>query len=196
MSLLVLASQSKYRAQLLQRLGHPFKIEAPLVDEEALKLKAPKNPQKQALFLAKAKAASVYENSNQLNWVIGSDQLLSFAGTIFGKAHTFEKAHKQLAELQGCSHSLITAVCLLGPGFEKSWIVEARLTMHHLSSQDIEAYLKLDEPFDCAGSYKLEKAGISLFSHIECQDWTTIEGLPLISLNQILRASNFRLGQS
>lgn len=193
---LILASQSKYRVQLLKRLNYPFKAIAPLIDEEVLKKSAPEESQLQALFLAKAKAQSVFESTNNQSWVIGSDQLLSFSGKIFGKAHTQEKAQQQLLELQGSTHSLITAVTLLGPAFEQSWVVEAKLTMRSLSHEQIAHYLALDLPFDCAGSYKLEQAGISLFDHIECQDWTAIEGLPLISLHQVLRASCFKLGQS
>lgn len=196
MTSLILASQSKYRARLLHRLGYPFQVMSPLVDEEQLKINAPRVPLKQALFLAQAKAQSVFDQTLQQSWVIGSDQLLSFSGRIFGKSHSREGAFKQLLELQGATHSLITAVSVMGPGFERSWVIEAQLQMRRLNAEQIHHYIEQDLPFDCAGSYKLEESGIGLFEDIQCQDWTAIEGLPLVSLHQVLRASFLRVSQS
>ena len=191
---IILVSQSPYRKQLLSRLAYPFESISPSVNEEELKsywLNQGVSPQAMAMELAKAKAQSVYQRYAGRAGVVllGSDQLLSYQGEIFGKSGSLEKAFWQLQRLQGQTHELITAMCLIDAltGHTELWYVTARMSMYALSEAEIWDYVKTDQAIDCAGSYKLEKHGISLFSQIECEDWTAIEGLGLIGLQQKLK---------
>jgi septum formation protein len=181
---LILASSSKYRAALLAQLGFNFSSVAPDVDEDQFK-----NSQLSALDLARKlaheKALNVFKRYPEC-LVIGSDQVCSLQGHILGKPHTRERAIEQLIRMQGKTHELISAVCLRLPGREITFENKTSLTMRPLNKQSIEAYIDLDQPFDCAGSYKLEAAGIKLFSKIQMDDHTSIIGLPLIELNNHL----------
>ncbi|MCX7675087.1 MAG: Maf family protein [Bdellovibrionaceae bacterium] len=194
---IVLASQSPYRKKLLSRLPYPFEAVSPQVNEEELKaqwLAQKLSADELARRLAEAKARSVvaqYKKEPEL-LVLGSDQLLHFQGEIFGKSGSVEKAAEQLMRLQGHTHELVTAMCLMDPSSEKTevWTVRARMFMYPMSEGEIWDYVQRDHPIDCAGSYKLEEHGISLFSRIDCEDWTAIEGLGLLSLQQRLRHWN------
>jgi len=186
---LILASQSPYRKALLERVGLSFLSVAPKIDEESLKnqiLASGASPRELSESLARAKALSVsVDYPNAL--VIGSDQLLNFKGQIMGKSHGFEKAFEQLRQLQGQEHELLTSVAIYnGVNEVVTWTNTAKMKMKRLLDQHITNYLKQDQPYDCAGSYKLEKGGIMLFDSIECSDWTSIEGLPMIKLCQAL----------
>lgn len=179
---LILASTSKYRQELLSRLAYKFTAEAPLIDEE--KEKDPKlSPKALAEKLARLKAASLMGPDRV---VIGGDQLISFEGRIIGKSHTPEKAVEQLLSMQGKTHELITAVCVFNGEKMMAFTDVTRMQMKKLSKEQIEHYVQLDMPTDCAGSYKIEKHGIMLFDKIESQDFTAIQGLPLIELGKIL----------
>lgn len=192
---IILASQSPYRKKLLSRLPYSFEAVSPQVNEEEVKnhwLNQSISPYELARRLAEAKAQSLvhrYAREEGLV-VLGSDQLLNFQGEIFGKSGSVEKAAQQLARLQGQAHELVTAMCLIEPSTNKIevWTVLARMFMYPLTEQEIWDYVQRDRPIDCAGSYKLEERGISLFSRIECEDWTAIEGLGLVSLQQKLKA--------
>lgn len=195
---LCLASTSIYRKELLSRLGLLFEAKKPLFDEDAEKVRISKahtdpkaaqapSPLKMAELLAAGKAQSLHSSDNADLITIGSDQLVSFAGRILGKTPTLETARKQLQELQGKSHELITAVCLLKKNEKILFHDRTVLTMRTLSSKEIDTYIEHDQPFDCAGTYKIEKRGISLFEKIESQDFTAIQGLPLIQLTKHLR---------
>lgn len=180
----VLASQSPYRKQQLKNLGLSFTAEKPLVDEEKLKVElADSHPAALAAQLARAKAESLKTKYPQA-FIIGGDQLVQHKGEVLGKSGDFVGAQKQLKNLQGDTHELLTAVCCLYEGqiFEK--IISARLKMRRLDDDMIAAYLKLDEPYDCAGSYKIEKAGAQLFEFIACPDLTSIQGLPLMAVTE------------
>jgi septum formation protein len=118
------------------------------------------------------------------DWILGADQLVDFGGESLGKTPNFEKARAQLQRLQGRFHELVTSYCLIGPQTELTHTDRTRLHMRPLSGKQIESYLRQDEPYDCAGSYKLEKAGISLFEKIESQDFSAIQGLPLIAFSR------------
>lgn len=179
---LILASTSVYRQELLKKLGLSFSAQAPLFDEEAFKNKG-LPPIELAQTLARGKAESL---AKATHCVIGGDQLVSFEGKILGKAKTFEKAIEQLSGLQGKTHELITAVCVLYKQEKTEWINVTRLSMRKLSREQIEAYLKKDNPLDCAGSYKIELNGLSLFENIETSDFSAIQGLPLLELGSVL----------
>lgn len=179
---LILGSTSKYRKELLSRLAYNFTSLAPLVDEE--KEKDPKlSPKDLAEKLAFIKAQSLVASDRV---VIGGDQLVSFEGQILGKAHTKENAVKQLLAMQGKTHELITAICVFDGNKAIPHTNVTRMTMKKLTQQQLERYVDLDEPTDCAGSYKIEKHGIMLFDKIETEDFTAIQGLPLIALSKIL----------
>lgn len=179
---LILASTSKYRQELLSRLAYKFTAQAPVIDEEKEKDPA-LSPQALAEKLALLKAASL-KGTDRV--VIGGDQLVSFEGRIIGKSHTAEKAVEQLMSMQGKTHELITAICVFNGDAVIPYTDITRMHMKKLSREQVERYVQLDMPTDCAGSYKIEKHGIMLFDKIESQDFTAIQGLPLIELSKIL----------
>lgn len=181
---LILASTSKYRQELLARLAYRFIAQPPLIDEENEK-DPTLTPRALAEHLAFKKAESLNQPNNV---VIGGDQLIAFEGRILGKAHTSENAVEQLRSMQGKKHELITAICVFD-GLQAHLHTDiTTMTMKSLSLAQIERYVKRDQATDCAGSYKIEKHGIMLFDKIESQDFTAIQGLPLIALNKILQS--------
>lgn len=192
---IILASTSKYRAELIQRLGFPFETCKPSVDEEQLKnqlLQKKVTPLELAETLSQEKGKSVLQKYPE-SIIISGDQLVSFDNEILGKPHTFEMACKMLERMQGKTHDLITATTLI----INSKIIHnnniARMTMKSLTSREIQSYVELDNPLDCAGSIKIEKHGISLFEKIECDDFSAIQGLPLIWLSNTLQRSGYEL---
>jgi septum formation protein len=188
---LILASTSPYRRALLGRLGVPFRAVAPRLDEESLK-DAPVSPRALAARLARAKAESVTGPSPDAV-VIGSDQLVAFEGRVFGKPGDTGRAVEQLLSMAGRPHELITAlaVCHRGRTIEHTDV--ATLWARPLTRAEVERYVEADRPVDCAGSYKLEERGITLFERIESADHTAITGLPLIALTTILRDLGFAI---
>lgn len=188
---LILASTSPYRRALLERLGVPFRAEAPAVDEDAYKARIP-SPVALAEALARAKAEAV-ARSHTGAVVIGSDQLVALDGQILGKSGSTEAAESQLAAMAGRTHDLVTAMTVIHPGGIAAHTDVTRLTMRSLAPEAIRRYVAADRPLDCAGSYKLEARGIALFERIESQDHSAITGLPLIALTTILRSLGFAL---
>lgn len=185
MTTLILASTSVYRKALLERLGLTVECVAPGVDEAAFKSKGlyPKNLAEE---LATAKARAV-AGRHPGRIVIGGDQLLAFQGEVLGKPGTFENAVTQLLRLSGQTHDLVTAMAIIGPDGKAHVHTDiSRMTMRPLDRERIERYVRLDMPLDCAGSYKIESAGISLFETIDSVDHSAITGLPLIALTAIL----------
>ena len=184
---IILASTSKYRKALVERLGLSVECIAPGVDEEACKAEIP-DPLALARHLALAKALAVAEKQPDAV-VIGADQLATIDGLILGKPGTFENAVSQLETLAGRTHTLVTAMSIIGPGGEmQSHLDLSQLTMRPLTRPELEKYVERDQPIDCAGSYKLEAAGIALFERIQTEDHTAITGLPLVALVTILRS--------
>lgn len=178
---IILASTSKYRKQLLEALGMPFQVEGPLVNEDQLK-SSPRPGRSLCLELAKLKASEVASRFPK-DLIIGADQVAHLDGQILSKPKEHSRAISQLEMLQGRSHELSTAICLIHPQrgvFTET--VNAELAMRTLSRREIEAYVELDKPYDCAGSYKFEKAGIALFEKYDCEDPTAIVGLPIMAL--------------
>jgi septum formation protein len=123
--------------------------------------------------------------------IIGCDQLVSFEGNVFGKPGTPDRAVAQLAAMAGHRHELITALVVVQDSDILQHTDITRLWMRPLSHEAIERYVAADQPLDCAGSYKLESRGITLFERIESEDHTAITGLPLIALVTILRNLGF-----
>jgi septum formation protein len=188
---LVLASTSPYRHALLERLGLPFRCVAPRVDEEALKAeRAGEAPEALAGRLALAKAASVADAFPDAT-VIGSDQLVALDGEVLGKPGTADRAVAQLLRLAGRPHRLITAVAVLDRGRVVSHMDVTTLHMRSLTAAELARVVAADSPLDCAGGYKLEARGITLFEWIDSADHTAIVGLPLIALTTILRDIGF-----
>lgn len=194
---LVLASTSVYRAELLGRLGIPFRAVRPPFEEEIIKnklLAARTSPVEIAEQLSRGKANSIARAANET--VIAGDQLVQFNDRILGKSENFTQACKQLREMQGTSHDLVTAVTVVTPRQTFHLNHVTTLLMRPLSDQEIENYLKIDTPFDCAGSYKIEKSGIALFAAIKTDDFTAIQGLPLIWLSKTLKEIGYELFKS
>ena len=181
---LILASTSPYRKEQLQRLGLPFDQQAPQVDEDELK-QSGLTPADLAEQLALEKAKQVQQRFPDA-LVIGGDQLVSFNDTILGKPGSTDRAIKQLMQLQGQTHELITAIAVLGPNFHKTHVNHTFLTMRSLDEAAITRYVEFDQPTNCAGAYKLESRGITLFETIQSPDHSAITGLPLIELTTLL----------
>lgn len=181
---LILASTSKYRGKLLDQLGWPFEAMNPGVDEDKVKADT-KSAIEIASTLSRFKAEAVFALRPQA-CVIGSDQVCAMDGMIFGKPITEEGAVEQISRLQGKTHELITAVTVISPQASETFINQTLLRMRPLKLSEIYSYVREDQPFDCAGSYKLESRGIKLFEKIEMTDHTSIIGLPLIQLTSTL----------
>jgi septum formation protein len=182
---LVLASTSRYRRELLGRLGVAFRWRAPGVDEEAWKSEgAPPRQTAEQLALAKALRVAAEEPGAT---VIGADQVVAFRGLSLGKPGGREGAIEQLLRMAGEAHELYTAIAVAHEGKVHPYTDVATMRMRALSRAEIERYVDADEPFDCAGSYKLEARGILLFERIVAEDHSAISGLPLIALTTILR---------
>lgn len=184
---LILASTSRYRATLLARLGLPFTVEAPGVEETAL----PGEPAAEVcLRLAVAKARAVAARHAQA-LVIGSDQLADCAGRHVGKPGSPERAREQLRALSGQTVVFHTGVALVdaATGLTRVERVDVVSTLRPLTAAEIDDYLAREAPFDCAGSVKSESLGIALFDRIASDDPTALVGLPLIATCRLLRAA-------
>jgi septum formation protein len=184
---LVLASTSRYRRALLDRLGLPFVAVAPCADEAPLPGEAPAVT---ALRLAEAKARSVAA-AHPRALIIGSDQVADCDGEPVGKPGSHERAAAQLAQLSGRTVVFHTGLALLdaATGHCQRALVDVRSTFRRLAPAAIEAYLRREQPYDCAGSVKSEALGIVLFERIESDDPTALVGLPLIRLTDMLLAA-------
>jgi septum formation protein len=184
---LVLASTSPYRRDLLARLGLPFTVAAPACDEDAVKAEG-LPVEALTARLARLKAASVAAPGPR-SLIIGSDQAAEIDGEILGKPGTPEAAEAQLARLAGREHRLVTAVALRDPASgEVSEALDVhRLTLRPLTAAEIRRYVARDRPLDCAGAYRIEGLGITLFASIAGADFTAIVGLPLLALTRLLR---------
>lgn len=188
---LILASSSKYRAKLLQRLGLPFDCESPEIDETALENETPRA---MVARLATRKAESVSGEHPQAV-VIGSDQLAVFDRQIIGKPGSHQLAAEQLAAFSGHVVEFLTAVTVhcIDSGFVEQHTDCTRVSFRSLQSREIERYLEKEKPFDCAGAFKAESLGIALFDHISSGDPTALVGLPLIATAGMLRRAGFEL---
>ncbi len=186
---LILASTSRYRAALFQRLGLPFDQAAPNVDETAV---AGEDPGVLAARLARAKAAAI-ALSHPDAVVIGSDQVATLGGHTIGKPGTREAAIAQLSRASGRDVTFLTAVAVHTPGRILQHMDVTRVAFRTLSTPEIERYVDAEQPLDCAGSFKAEGLGITLFEHLEARDPTGLIGLPLIWVAKALRVAGYRL---
>lgn len=180
---LVLGSSSLYRKELLERLGVPFECLAANIDESR---KAGESPEALCVRLAREKAQKIKELVPDAI-VIGSDQVAVLGETILGKPHTRERAIEQLSAMQGQTVYFLTALCVIaenGETFET--MVPTVVTMKKLSRSTIEHYLDREQPFNCAGSAKIEKLGIALMKEVRSTDPTALIGLPLIETVNLL----------
>lgn len=182
---LILASTSRYRRELLQRLRLPFEVLSPEVDETPQPGEA---PAALALRLALAKARAGQARRPEAV-VIGSDQVADLDGEPIGKPHTHERAVAQLTRLAGRSVVFQTGVAVVAPGFEQALLAPVRVRFRALAPAEIEHYLRTEQPYDCAGSAKSETLGIALLEAIESDDPTALVGLPLIRTCALLRAA-------
>jgi septum formation protein len=182
---LVLASTSRYRHDLLGRLQLPFLAVNPGVDETAL---PGESAQAMALRLACAKA-NVVRGKHPAALIIGSDQVAVVDGEILGKPGHHAQAVIQLQQVSGKRVEFLTAVCLLDAptGQQQTHVETVRVQMRNLDTAEIERYLRIDQPYDCAGSAKIEGLGIALVEALDCADPSALIGLPLIALCRMLR---------
>ncbi|MBX9937284.1 MAG: Maf family nucleotide pyrophosphatase [Burkholderiaceae bacterium] len=188
---LVLGSTSRYRRELLQRLRLPFEVAAPDVDETPQSGEA---PPALALRLALAKAHAVATQYPEAV-VIGSDQVADLAGHPLGKPGNHERAVAQLGMMSGHTVIFQTAVAVVchATGFEQAELAAVEVRFRALAEDEIERYLRAEQPYDCAGSAKSEGLGISLLDAIVSDDPTALIGLPLIRTCRLLRAAGIIL---
>ncbi len=182
---IVLGSTSRYRTELLRRLLPDFELAAPGTDESRLPNEA---PAARALRLAIAKADAVADAyGNAL--VIGSDQVAEVDGVILHKPGTSERARAQLAASSGRTVHFHTALCLLDTrdGRHQTHVDHTQVRFRELTPAEIARYIEREQPLECAGSFKCEGLGISLFAAIDSSDPSALIGLPLIALARLLR---------
>ena len=181
---LVLASTSPFRRELLARLGLPFETAAPATDETALD---GETPTATALRLSEAKARAVAAHYPEA-LIIGSDQVASLDGDVFGKPGNHENAVKQLKTMRGRTVNFFTGLCLLNAKTGKAHLrgVPTLVTFRDISDAAIEDYLRRERPYNCAGSAKSEGLGIAMIAKMEGEDPNALIGLPLIALCDLL----------
>ena len=186
---LILASSSKYRKDLLSRLHLPFDVVVPNIDETPRTGEA---PEETAIRLAQEKAAAIASSAPDA-LIIGSDQVATLNGKQIGKPGSHENAFRQLQEMRGHRVVFHTALCLWDGRAKDSRLVaqveniQTFVTFRDLPDEELDAYLRIEQPYDCAGSAKNEGLGITLIEKIESSDPTALTGLPLIALTSMLR---------
>ncbi|MFC5607396.1 Maf family protein [Variovorax soli] len=187
----ILASTSRYRRDLMNRLRLPFEVHSPEVDETPLPGESP-STLAQRLALAKAQAvARRFPDAV----VIGSDQVADLNGEPLGKPGTHERAVQQLRRMRGQTLIFQTAVAVVcqATGFQQQDIAPVRVVFRELDDAAIEAYLRAEQPYDCAGSAKSEGLGIAILEAIDSDDPTALVGLPLIRTCRMLRSAGVDL---
>lgn len=190
---LVLASTSRYRRELLSRLRVPFRCIAPEVDETRA---ARETPSAMAMRLAEAKARAVAAQCAGAV-VIGSDQVAELDGRALGKPGSAAATIAQLRDSSGRTLSFHTAVCVIDGRRAVAETAHALDTTHVvfrvLAGDEIARYVDAEQPYDCAGGFKAEALGITLFERIDSRDPTALIGLPLIALARLLRTAGIAL---
>jgi septum formation protein len=191
MQQLVLGSTSPFRRQLLAKLGLPFDTAAPETDESPL---PGERPEQLVARLAEAKARAVASHYPGA-LIIGSDQVAVNSGEILGKPHTHEKAMAQLRSASGSHVRFLTGLCLYNAATNHAQVevVPFDVVFRELSDEMIDNYLKAEQPYNCAGSFKSEAMGIALFDKLEGEDPNTLIGLPLIRLVRMLEKEGVRV---
>lgn len=181
---LLLASSSIYRRDLLARLRLPFNCSSPDIDESH----RPGEPARELVERLSLEKARALADSHPRHLIIGSDQVAVLNGHIIGKPHTFDKARQQLMDASGASVTFLTGLTLLNArtGDHQTDCIPFTVHMRTLGTEQIERYLLAETPYDCAGSFKAEGLGVSLFQRTEGDDATSLVGLPLIRLIDML----------
>jgi len=190
-AVLILASSSSYRRALLERLGLPFSVVAPEIDEA---VREGEVPAATAVRLAGAKARAVATQHPEA-LIIGCDQVAACDGIAIGKPRDRDDALAQLRAMRGRTIIFHTALALLNARTDRcqSALVDVASTFRVLSDEQLAAYVDRDEPYDCAGSVKVESLGIALFSRVASDDPTALIGLPLIRLTDMLTAEGMQI---
>lgn len=195
---LILGSSSAYRRELLSRLRIPFDVMSPDIDEAAL---PDESPETTALRLAQAKVVAIASRVPG-RLIIGSDQVATLDGEQIGKPGTHDKALQQLQKMRGRTVVFHTALCLLDgrPNLTSPQLqlenIQTRVVFRDLPDHELDAYLRIEQPYDCAGSAKNEGLGIAVLDRIESSDPTALTGLPLIALTSMLRRANLPFFQT
>lgn len=183
---LLLASSSPYRRELLERLSLPFETASPDIDESP---KPDESPEQLAIRLAESKARALAGQYPQ-HWIIGSDQVACLPdGTLLAKPGSHEQATSQLQRSSGQTVQFLTGLTLHDPSSGRSQTHCEQFAVHFrdLTEEEIGGYLHKEQPYDCAGSFRMEGLGITLFQAMEGRDPNSLIGLPLIALNEMLR---------
>lgn len=183
---LLLASSSPYRRELLQRLGLPFTCASPDIDES---IQPGETAENLATRLARQKAQAL-ASSHPGHWIIGSDQVACLPdGTILNKPGNHEQAVRQLTRSSGQQVTFLTGLALTNAdtGASQVHCEPYQVRFRTLETREIESYLAREQPYDCAGSFKMEGLGIALFESLEGRDPNSLVGLPLIALTNMLR---------
>ena len=188
---LILGSSSPYRRELLQRLRLPFTVVSPRIDEIPL---AGETPPETALRLAVAKARHIAQTHPNA-FIIGADQVATVNGEQIGKAGGFDKALAQLQAMRGQTVLFHSALCLYDARNDSvdARDIITRATFRDLPDDELSAYLRIEQPYDCAGSAKVEALGITILEKVESDDPTALIGLPLIALTDMLRKAGVNL---
>jgi len=189
---LVLASTSRYRRELLGRLGVPFTTDAPRCDEESV-MSSGRPPEEVARELARRKARSLSETHPRA-FILGSDQVVDLDGAILGKPGGEDGCLAQLERMVGRTHRLVTAAALRHPdGTVDEALVVFEMRMRPLDRDALRRYVQAERPFDCAGSYKIEGRGIALMEEMRGPDFTAVVGLPLVEVTSMLLRAGFQV---
>jgi len=188
---LVLASTSPYRRELLGRLGLPFEVADPATDESAL---PDETPETLALRLSEAKARAVASTYSDA-LIIGSDQVAVMEGVVYGKPGTHERAVAQLRALSGKTVNFYTGLCLFDSRSGSAQIrgIPTLVSFRNLEEDEIENYLRREQPYNCAGAAKSEGLGIALLNSMHGDDPNALIGLPLIALCDMLRKAGVKV---
>ena len=188
---LLLASSSPYRRELLTRLHLAFDCGTPDIDETA----RTGEPPEQLVRRLALETAQALAHIHRVHFIIGSDQVAVLEQNILGKPLTFERAKRQLQTCSGKSVSFLTGLTVLDSRSGNAQVDCVKFTVHFrtLNDRQIERYLQAEQPFDCAGSFKAEGLGISLFRSTEGTDVTSLIGLPLIRLTDMLNEAGMEI---
>lgn len=189
---LILGSSSRYRAELLQRLGLKFRTASPDIDESP---QADETPQALALRLGREKAAAIAARHPGA-WVIGSDQVATLDGrTPIGKPGSVERALEQLRQASGRTLQVYTSVSLqhAASGFERTLLDQVQVQFRVLNDSQIRHYIDIEKPLDCAGSVRSESLGVALLAKVSNQDPSALVGLPMILLCELFSSAGIDL---
>lgn len=187
---LILASGSRYRRELLERLGFSFQAVTPVFEETR---DPGLSPEELVQVLARGKALSLAQRFPDA-LILGADQLAEIDGHLLGKPGSAEQAVAQLIRLSGRSHRLLNGLALIEPatGRTETCLDIQKLSLRALPRATLERYVAAEQPLDCAGSYRIEGPGLALFRSLESQDYTGIIGLPLTKVTDLLLAFGAR----